>query len=165
MTTNKASDVSSKDMWLRLRLFLPGVNTSTFDTAKNLVKKHKDMCIQRIEICKNDCIAYWNCKHIPEMKHYSHSHRSRCPKCDEPRWVKKDGVRIPRKVVYFTPIVHFLQNLYRRTDLVPYLFADADGHSEGHTTRSRGWKKKVLSNIRYICAHIRYIINVEICYI
>ena len=144
MTTNKITDAGTEDMWRRLRLFVPNVDTSTFETAKNLVKKHKDMSIQRIDICKNDCIAYWDCENIPEMKEtYRHSHRTRCPVCGEPRYVKRNGVLLPRKVVYFTPIKHYLADLYRRTDLVPYLCSEADGHPEGHVTRSRGYKSKV----------------------
>ena len=144
MTTNKIHDTGAEDIWRRLRLFLPTVAMPTFEEARNLVKKHKAMRIQRIEICTNDCIAYWDCKNIPEMSDYKHSHRSKCPECNEPRWVSKGGRLMPRKVVYFTPIGPWLQDLYRRTDLVPFLFSDADGHPEGHITRSRGYKQKVL---------------------
>ena len=57
MTTNKIHDTGAEDIWRRLRLFLPTVAMPTFEEARNLVKKHKAMRIQRIEICKNDCIA------------------------------------------------------------------------------------------------------------
>lgn len=163
MTTNKIHDAGAEDMWRRLRLFIPNVKAPTFESAKNLVKKHKQMRIQRIEICPHDCIAYWDCKHIPAMRHYKHAHRMQCPTCGEPRWVTQNGRRMPRKVVYFTPIGPWLQDLYKRTDLVPFLFADADGHSEGHVTRSRGWKKKVLTittcvflcnSVRHICGYV-----------
>lgn len=154
MASYKASDVSTEDMWRRLRLFLPGVDVSTFNHAKGLVIKHRAMTQERIEMCVNDCIAYWDCKHIPEQRAYKHSHRTMCPKCGEPRYIEKDGRTLPRKVVHFTPIHGFLQNLYRRTDLVPYLHSAADGHPPGHPTRSRGWKKKVQHHIHVHLCHI-----------
>ena len=149
MASHKASDVETEDMWRRLRLFLPGVDVSTFNHAKGLVKKHRKMNQERIEICVNDCIAYWDCKHIPEQRAYKHSHRTMCPTCGEPRYIEKDGRTVPRKVIYFTPIAGFLQNLYRRVDLVPYLHSAADGHPQGHTTRSRGYKDKVRLSVTF----------------
>jgi hypothetical protein len=145
MNSNKCTDTSSKDMWKRLKLFLPShVDASTFNHAKGLVQKHQAMHIQRIEMCQNDCIAYWDCKNIPERKDYRHSHRTACPKCSAPRYIKDHaGRELPTTVVYFTPIAGFLQSLYKRADLVPFLDSNSDAHPLGHTTRSRGWVQKV----------------------
>jgi hypothetical protein len=42
----------------------------------------------------------------------------------------------------------FIQGLYARPDLVPYLYTDRapDDHTGGHTTQSRGFKAKMLDN-------------------
>lgn len=148
MTTYKCSDKSSEDMWRRLRLFLPAsIDTSTFNHAKGLVKKHQAMNVQRIEICVKDCIAFWDCKNIPEAKNYRHSHRTQCPVCGESRYIKSDkDTLLPRKVVFFTPIGGFLRSLYRRVDLAPFLNSKRDGHPLGHTTRSRGWQQKMVDD-------------------
>jgi hypothetical protein len=145
--THKITDTASGDLWNRLRLIVPeGVDTSTFDHAKGIVTKYKDLNVQRIDLCVNDCIAFWDCKNIPEKKSYKHSHRTVCPECNEPRYITKDGRTLPRKVVYHTPVASFVHNLYKRADMVPFLYSDADGHQAGHVTRSRGWKKKMLDD-------------------
>ena len=90
-------------------------------------------------------IMMLDCKHIPGLKDsYQHSHRTRCPKCGTARFIEKKGRVVPRKVIYFTPIKGYLQDLYRRPDLIPYLYTDCGDHPNGHVTRSRGWKRKVL---------------------
>jgi hypothetical protein len=51
------------------------------------------------------------------------------------------------KVFYYFPVSPFLQSLYSRPDLVPFLYHDGgDDRPEGHVSRSRGWYNKVTNN-------------------
>jgi hypothetical protein len=50
------------------------------------------------------------------------------------------------KVIYHFPIEHFIRALYRRKDIISSLLLDSGDPPEGHVTRSRGFKEKVLDN-------------------
>jgi hypothetical protein len=51
-------------------------------------------------------------------------------------------------VLFFFPVAPFVRGLFGRADLVPYLYNDreADDITPGHTSRSRGYKLKLLDN-------------------
>ena len=100
------------------------------------------------QICKNDCIAYYDTKYLPAPFASQNAHRTKCPKCGTPRHVV-DPVShktIPVKVVYHFPLKHFIRALFRRPDLIPNLWFDAGDPPEGDIKRSRGFKQKVLDN-------------------
>jgi hypothetical protein len=52
----------------------------------------------------------------------------------------------PRKVIYYFPLHVFVNNLYAREDLIPYLWLDTLDHVSGHVARSRGFGIKVTNN-------------------
>lgn len=143
----QVKDSTAADCWVRQKLFLPpDVDLPSFPWIKRLLTKHRETYVQCIEICRNDCVAYWDSKHLPVP--YRHSHRTKCPKCDEPRWLvdPADGKERPSKVIYHFPVGPYMRDLYSRGDLVPHLYQDAGGETEGELKRSRGYKKKVLDN-------------------
>ena len=123
----------------------PETELKTFYQVKSILKKYEAGTLQRISICPNDCIAYWDSSFLPDK--YRHAHRSKCPVCDLPRDVTypKDGKSRPAKVMYFFPIAGFVRSLYARPDVVPFLAQDCDDPHppEGSIRRSRGWKEKV----------------------
>ena len=101
MCTNKVTDAAAQDMWSLLHLILPPVSRIMLKTWWQLKRSLKDFepeISERVDVCVNDCIAYWNSKHMAPP--YRHKHRTRCPKCNEPRYVvdPRTGKKRPRKV-------------------------------------------------------------------
>jgi hypothetical protein len=48
--------------------------------------------------------------------------------------------------MYYLPVKHFVHDLFKQTDLVPYLRIDSVGAPPGSTKASRGYKQKVTDN-------------------
>ena len=100
-------------------------------------------------MCVNDCIVFWDSSHLPASCEYRHYHRTRCPVCGEPRYVTDpvDGTFKPRRVIFFFPIAPFVRSLFKRADLVRYLYwGREDSRPRGHASRSRGFQQKVEQN-------------------
>ena len=134
-------------MWARQQMFLPDdAKMPSFPWIKRLLVKSEAGCFRRIEICPNDCIAYWDSTYLP--KKVKNAHRTHCPKCGVPRTVTDpvDGKERPAKVLYHFPIAPYVRDLFSRPDLVPHLYHNIIDESEGHVKRSRGYKEKVLDN-------------------
>lgn len=147
VSAHKATDSGTKDLWDLVRMLVPsGVSLPTWASVKHLLEKVDLKYCKRIEICKNDCIAYWNSTWLPTP--YRHAHRTRCPICGEDRRVvdPRDGNTRAVKTLYFFPLAPFVRSLFARPDLVPHLYADGGGRERGEVTRSRGFKHKVLDN-------------------
>ena len=127
-------------------MLLPeGVDIPTFNQVKSILRRNEAAYVKRYDVCPNDCIVYFDSKHLPPRSVYKHSHRTKCPVCDTPRYVTDpaDGAKRAAKVVFFFPIAPYIRSLFARPDLVPYLYHDSDrGITEGHVKRSRGFKKK-----------------------
>ena len=85
------------------------------------------------------------CRHILPTCHRT---ACRCPKCGEGRYVvdPTDNTLKPAKVFFHFPVGSYIRALFARPDVVPHLYHDLDGRPESHTTRSRGFKQKVLDN-------------------
>ena len=147
MHTNKGTGNSSNHIWGLCRLLLPEKALPSYQMIKKLLKDVQKGYCKRIDSCPNDCVLFCDLHHLPEP--YQHSHRTRCPKCNAQRTLvdPKDGLTRPAKTVFFFPVAPFIQGLYARPDLVPFLYNDTeDGRPRGHVTRSRGWKAKVTDN-------------------
>lgn len=122
------------------------VTLRTFSVVKHMLKAAETKYVKRIDLCPNDCIAYWDSEYLPEP--YKHAHRTLCPVCGVPRYVVDPvgGALRAAKCMYLFPMHAYVRSLYARPDLVPFLYHDADGHPEGHVTRSRGFQSKVRDN-------------------
>ena len=147
MTSHKSTDSSAKDMWALLGMLLPAdADLPTFTRVKKILIKAEATYSQRIDICPNDCIAYWDSKHLPMP--YRHAHRTECPICGSSRLLQDpaDGSWKPAKTVFFFPVEHYLRSLFTRPDLIPFLLADGQHVSESHVTHSRGWREKMVDN-------------------
>lgn len=138
-----------KGVWHMLTACLPAeAALPSFYRIKSLLRRHEGACLTRIEVCPNDCIAYWNSEMLPPELAVRHAHRTKCPVCSAQRWVTDPatGKTIPAKVVFFFPVAQYIRALFARPELVPLLWWDCGEYPEGHTVRSRGWKRKVVDN-------------------
>lgn len=147
ISAHKGTDAGTKDLWQLVSALVPsGMTLPTWPSVKNLLEKIDAKYCKRIEICKNDCIAYWDSRWLPDP--YRHSHRTHCPVCGEDRRVvdPRDGKTRAVKTIYFFPLAPFVRSLFARPDLVPHLYADAGDRERGEVTRTRGFKHKVLDN-------------------
>jgi hypothetical protein len=86
----KIADETALSMWKRVKVMLGGrVMQAKFNSAKKIVMDFHSGNVQIVDLCINDCIAFVDCPHIEEDDFvYMHSHRTKCPKCDENRWFK-----------------------------------------------------------------------------
>ena len=102
ISAHKLTDSSAVDIWNVIRMLLPvEVDVKTFPQVKEILKKHHDRTRVRIDVCPNDCIAYWDSTFLPDP--IRHAHRSKCPVCATSRYVEdpKDGALRARKVREF----------------------------------------------------------------
>jgi hypothetical protein len=95
-------------------------------------------------MCVNGCILYYD-PIDEELAGHCHSHRTRCPRCNEPRDLPNGK---PRRVVFYFPLRYYFRDLFARPDLVPYLLNDqsSTNYPSGSLRRSRGWQRKVVNN-------------------
>jgi hypothetical protein len=99
MTSKKITDSAAKMMWEIVALMMPeDANIASWAQIKIALKKAESNHVERIDICVNDCIAFWDSTSLPES--YRHSHRQKCPECNELRYVTDpvDGKERSRKV-------------------------------------------------------------------
>jgi len=98
---HRLTDSAAKDAWSMLRLVASedkAADMGTWRQLKSMLEAFEEETVEKIDVCPNDCIAYWDSKHLPTP--YRHWHRTKCPVCNTPRYVDdpKDGARRPRKV-------------------------------------------------------------------
>jgi hypothetical protein len=68
MQSHKITDSAAKDIWGLLVGILPqNCDMQTFYAVKEKLRHHQLQAMQVIEICPNDCIAYWNSSHLPKV--------------------------------------------------------------------------------------------------
>jgi hypothetical protein len=86
MQIHKATNEQAHGFWDMMQTALgPKCPLTTWRTVKGVIDHYYNTYVQRISICVNDCIAFWDPKHTPGMMNEQHSHRSKCPKCQQPR--------------------------------------------------------------------------------
>ena len=140
----QVTDAAAKAVYELLLLLLPTDNNAgSYSLSKNLLKKVCESRVVKIETCPNDCMAFIDCKH-PKLSHYQHAHRQCCPTCGSDRWLTtEDGKKRAAKTVYHLPAGPWLRDLFRDTEVAPYLASDYADQPPGHVTKSRGWHTKV----------------------
>ena len=114
-----------------------------FRATPTHMQRAESRYVRRYDICKNDCVLFWDSKHLyPPIRN---AHRMKCPVCNADRYVTdpEDGQTRPAKVIFFFPLAPFIRGLFARDDLVPHLLQTASGRPEGDVVRSRGYKHKV----------------------
>jgi hypothetical protein len=151
MSVHKVTDAAAKSVYTLLLMLLPAdANAGSWALSKRLLKKVCESRVVKIDTCPNDCVAFIDCKHH-KLRHYQHSHRSCCPTCGADRWLTRaDGKKKSAKVVFHLPAGPWLRDLFRDSEVAPFLASDYEEQPQGHVTKSRGWHKKV-------CAHVKYL--------
>lgn len=147
--SHKVSDAGARAVWGLVKALLPeDADMPSFYSVKERLRKYEAQAVRRIEICPNDCIAYYDTVNLKGEHRTRHSHRTKCPFCDAPRYVTdpKTGRNLPAKSVYHFPLEPYVRSLHARSDLCAHLWHDCGEHPEGHITRSRGFRKKVTDN-------------------
>ena len=147
MCKHKLTDSAAKDLWTLMSTFMPeGVDLPAFHVLKQVLSKSELKYVQRLDLCPNDCIVYWDSKHL--SRPYRHAHRDRCPVCSQPRYVNdpKDGKQRSAKTIFFFPVENYVRSLFTRKDLVEHILHDVDQAPEGHVKRSRGFQQKIRDN-------------------
>ena len=149
LSSYKLTDKAAEDIWSLLLALTPeDSGLPTWHTMKGWLKRSESTVCTRIDVCPNDCIAYYNSVNFPVDQKYRHAHRTHCPICGEQRHLTDpvDGALRPAKQVFHFPVATFLKQLFNRRDLIPYLLTDTGEFPEGHVTNSRGWKAKMIDN-------------------
>ena len=150
MHCHKVTDVAASSVWDLLAACMgPQCTSSRFAEAKAVLLKHYDAYVLRVDICVNDCVAFYDVRNLPgKMRKYKHAHRSKCPVCSAPRWIKDTrlAARQPRKCVYYFSIARFLSNLFNQPELIPFLYWNACDVPDSHVVNSRRFKVKVMDN-------------------
>ena len=101
MCKHKLTDSAAKDLWTLMSRFMPeGVDLPAYHVLKTMLYKSEAKYVQRLDLCPNDCIVYWDSKHLKTP--YRHAHRMRCPVCTHPRYVTdpKDGKQRSAKTIF-----------------------------------------------------------------
>lgn len=127
MAVYKVPDETANDMWARVKAMLgQDVAAVKFSSAKAIVKKFHEESVEVVELCINDCIAFVDCPNLKDLV-YMYSHRDKCPKCGEKRWLvdPKTKKMCARKVVYYRSLDSYLRSLFNQPELVSYLWNDA----------------------------------------
>ena len=142
----KVSDACAKAVYLLLKTILPeNANIGQWPQLKRTLEAVTDSTCTEIDICPNDCIAYYDCKH-PKLAFYKHAHRTFCSVCGADRYVTHEGVTRSAKRGFYFPLASYLRGLFSSDELRAHLPWDAGNPPAGHTKRSYGWHKKVINN-------------------
>lgn len=156
MTKNKATETSTQQVWSLIHEMLPDADHSDWGIVHSLLENHKRTSIFKIDACVCGRIAYFDPVH-EELSDYKYADLEECPIIDcvdenghrNKRYVVNDqGVLEPRNYFYYFPVAVWLEDLFKRTDLVQYLYNDLPPtqFSSGHIRCSTGFQTKVTNN-------------------
>ena len=154
MSSHHSTNRAAQDVWNMLKSLLPAdSDLPTFNLVLKILKRHMDRCVEKIDMCVNGCVAFHDFVNPEILKLASCqpglSRRTVCPTCGEDRYITNtNGSRSSRKVFYYLPCSQFFQDIFRQTDLIPYL---QNNYSpvpvlDGHVRKSTGWNVKVTNN-------------------
>ena len=92
LCTHKLTDSAAGDMWNVVKMLLPPeVEVKSFRTVKKILDEHRDKTVVQIDVCPNDCIAYWDSTYLATP--VKHAYRTKCPTCGTSRYVDDPQVR------------------------------------------------------------------------
>lgn len=148
VSKHKSTHSSASDMWDFIRTILPpGDKMGIYQSLRKILKYHRMETMEKVHVCVNMCVAFTNPK-SQELSgpEFQNADADNCPVCDQARYLA-DG-ETPRRVVYNHPIKFWLQDLFNRADIVPYLLNNLPAKSfpSGHVRRSDGYRQKVTDN-------------------
>ena len=150
MTKHKATLSPTSDVWTTLRALLPGeLNLPTFSVFKTLLDRHMQSTVTRIDVCVNDCVAYYDCENqeLKDMGYVRLEDPTQCPVCGEQRFLlDSSNQQIRRKFFYYLPCGLYFKDLFTQADLVPFLHTNTPCPLPSSVRNSRGWKHKVTDN-------------------
>lgn len=156
MTANKATETSAKHVWNLIRTLVPDTNLPEWGILHSLLQVHKRSCLEKIDSCVCGRVAYFNPVN-DELSNRQFADLDECPFEDcldmdgnrNKRYVLNEkNVQVPRNFFYYLPIGVWLEDLFKRPDLVPHLYNDlpAGNFPDGHIRRSSGYREKVTKN-------------------
>jgi hypothetical protein len=147
MAAHKVADTSAQAVHGLLLLLLPtDHNFPNWRYLKNLLKKVHANNVVAVDICPNDCIAFYNARH-PKFADYQHEHRTKCYKCNASRYLTDStGKTVTAKVGYYFPMDDWMKSNCKDKDLDQYRDNDVGEFPSGHTRLSRGWYEKMTNN-------------------
>jgi hypothetical protein len=111
IASKKVTDAAAEMMWEIVTLMMPeDAEVASWHQIKGALRKAEKGLCQRIEMCPNDCIAYWDSKHLPQE--YKHARRTKCPLCNTTRYVTDpaDGKERARKVAYIIACIDIIDS-------------------------------------------------------
>jgi hypothetical protein len=72
IAAHKITDKAGKDIWNMIQCVLPeGTSMRTFWAVKKSMRAHELSSVVPIEICPNDCVAYFNSVHLKGVQYSS----------------------------------------------------------------------------------------------
>jgi hypothetical protein len=147
MTTYTVTDACAKGAYTIFRAMVPpNSNSGTWAQAKSLLENIHEQRVIPVDLCPNDCIAFYDCQH-PKLQHYQHSHRTFCPECGADRYITVGGVTRPAKRGYHLPVGPWLRDGFASEALRKERAHDSGTvQPPGHVSRSNGFNDKVLNN-------------------
>ena len=74
MTSHKATEESVQDIHLMLQTARPDAKVPSYHTIRGILKSYQKKSMERVEICVNDCLAYWNAPVMDGWPPYRHAH-------------------------------------------------------------------------------------------
>ena len=92
LCAHKITDSAAEDMWNVVKMLLPpDIDAKSFRTVKKILDDHRDKTVVRIDVCPNDCIAYWDSSYLATP--VRNAYRMKCPVCGVSRYVDDPQVR------------------------------------------------------------------------
>jgi hypothetical protein len=137
-TRFKANNVATSGVWDFGSGVLPDDhNMGKFGRLENVLKLHRAQTVQVIHACPNMCVAFWNPTHrsLTHRLDLMNAHRTRCPKCGQARY--EHGTKKPVRIFWYMPIKYWMQDLFCKGDMVPFMANDLDPtkYADGHVRR------------------------------
>lgn len=143
--SHKVTDACAKAVHSLLRLLLPRDQTFPgWYQLKALLEAVNDNCVVAVDLCPNDCIAFYDCNH-PSLS-YQHAHRESCLYCGASRYITAGEDRKAVRQGFYVPMDSWLAGLFKDPDLNAHLEHDMGEFPPGHVRHSFGWHAKVTAN-------------------
>jgi hypothetical protein len=71
MNAHKVTDACAKSVYTLLSTLLPAdANGGSWAGAQKLLKAIYDRSVVSVQLCPNDCVAFYNCKHPKVLLHH-----------------------------------------------------------------------------------------------